>query len=168
MIRAYVLDTSYLVEIYRVPGHSKRENFRAIETRLRQAIEAGARLYAPFPAIFELANHIAHVADGRRRISLAKQLSGDIRDSAQEGIPWIIVPWPDENVLLEISGLLEWIEDFEIEYAAQKLGLTDLAVTKHAESLTRRRPELSIHIWTTDRSLKAREPHPEPNAFLGV
>lgn len=167
VIKAYVLDTSYLLEIYRVPGHSSDAFYNAIKTRLRRALQADARLYAPFPVIFELANHIAHVRDGARRISLARKLSDDIRNSAYGGVPWIIAPTPDQSVLLELSSLLEWIKDFESEYAAQGLGLSDLAVTKQADYLARRYPEFAVHIWTTDRSLKAREPQPEPDAFVG-
>jgi predicted nucleic acid-binding protein len=168
VIRAYVLDTSYLLEIYRVPGHSDVACYRAIKPRLRAAIKADARLYVPFPVIFELANHIAHVADGGRRISLAKKLSDDISKSAQEGIPWIIAPVAEQSVLLELSGLLEWIEDFERNYATQGLGLSDLAVTKQANSLASRHPHLAVHIWTTDHSLKAQEPQAEPDAFVGA
>jgi predicted nucleic acid-binding protein len=168
VIQAFVLDTSYLLEIYRVPGRSNVASFRAIQTRLRRAIKAEARLYVPFPVIFELANHIAHVADGGLRISLAKRLSEDIRKSAQERIPWIISPAPNQSVLLELSDLLGWIEDFERHYAAQGLGLSDLAVTKHADSLAARHSKLAVHIWTKDRDLKAREPQREPNAFLGI
>jgi hypothetical protein len=167
VITIYVIDTSYLLEIYRVPGHSSEAFYKAIAIRLRQAIEADARLYAPFPVIFELANHIAHVANGARRISLAEKLSNDIRSSAETGIPWVIAPGPNKSVLLELSGLLEWIEDFEIAYAAQGLGLSDLAVTKQADALAHRHPEFAVHIWTTDKSLKAREPQTEPHAFVG-
>jgi len=52
VIRAYVLDTSYLDEIYQIPGYSNERSFRAIQTRLRRAINADARLYVPFPVIF--------------------------------------------------------------------------------------------------------------------
>jgi hypothetical protein len=108
VIRAYVLDTSYLLEIYRVPGRSDEAGYRAIKPRLRSAIKADARLY------------------------------------------------------------LEWIEDFERDYAAQGLGLSDLAVTKQANSLASRHPHLAVHIWTTDHSLKAQEPQAEPDAFVGA
>jgi len=168
VIRAYVLDTSYLLEIYQVPGHSDTAYFRAIKKRLRRAIKADARLYVPFPVIFELANHIAHVADGRQRISLAKRLSSDIRRSAEEEVPWIIAPGLAKTVLLQLSDLLEWIEAFKSDYAAQGLSLCDLAVSWHADSLAGRHPELSVHIWTTDSSLKAREPDPEPDPFVGA
>jgi rRNA-processing protein FCF1 len=168
VIRAYVLDTSYLLEIYQVPGHSDEASIHAIRQKLRQAIEADARLYVPYPVIFELANHIAHVADGGRRISLARKLADDIRNSAQEGNPWIIVPAPDQSVLLELSGLLEWMDEFESDYAAQGLGLSDLAVTKQADALSRRYPEFAVHIWTKDNSLKAREPQKEPDVYVGT
>lgn len=138
VIRIYVIDTSYLLELYRVPGHSSKAFYREIASRLREAIEPDARLYAPFPVIFELANHIAHVEKGARRIALAEKLSGDIRSSAETGIPWVIAQGPNKNVLLELSGLLEWIEDFGSAYAAQGLGLSDLAVVKQADALAQR------------------------------
>lgn len=111
--RAYVLDTSYLLEIYRVPGHSSKVCYAPIEQRLRRAIEAEDRLYTPFPVIFELANHIAQVSDGGRRIALARKLAKDIRGSAKSQVPWIIAPGSDQSVLLELSVLLEWMREFE-------------------------------------------------------
>lgn len=163
----YVIDTSYLLEIYRVPGHSSQSFHKAVKVRLRKAVEAEARLYAPFPVIFELANHIAHVTDGTRRIALAKKLSEDIRSSAKSGIPWVITAQgPRQSVLLELSSLLKLTQDFETTYAAQGLGLSDIAVTKQAETLARRYPKFAVHIWTTDRGLKAREPQAEPHPLV--
>ena len=169
LTRVYVLDTSYLLEIYGVPGHCDDVSRRTIKSRLRRAIKADSRLYVPFPVIFELANHIAHVADGGRRIALARRLSEDIRNSVHEGFPWSVTPVPTQSVLLELSGFLGLVQDFERDGAAQGIGLCDLAVAALSGSLTRRFPGRCVHIWTKDRGLKALEPEPEPepDPFLG-
>jgi hypothetical protein len=164
--RAYVLDTSYLLEIYGVPGHYNDNSQKEIKTRLVKAIKAESRLYVPFPAIFELANHIAHVDDGARRNALARKLSEDIRLSLEYGVPWIVTPVPTLSVLLELSGLLELVEEFESVYAAQGIGLSDIAVINLARSLEKRACAYLVHIWTRDHVVKAREPVPEPDPFV--
>jgi hypothetical protein len=62
-----VIDTSYLLELFRVPGHSEEKVICEIRTRYEQAIKDKAMLFVPLPCIFELGNHIADVRDETRR-----------------------------------------------------------------------------------------------------
>ena len=65
----YLIDTSYLLELYAVPGHSTQKAVDEIRSRFTDAARQDARLYVTVPSIYELANHIAHISDGNVRFS---------------------------------------------------------------------------------------------------
>ena len=90
--RVYVIDTSYLLEIFAVPGHSTKEAREKIKIRIAAAAQSGARLYVTVPSIYELANHISHVSDGNVRRSLAEQVRDTVLSSLDLGTPWTIIP----------------------------------------------------------------------------
>lgn len=77
----YVVDTSYLVEYYKVDGHYKDYSHQQIWQRFNIAITNKNTIYIPVPVIFELANHIAHVKNGDNRQHLAQQFVCDIQNS---------------------------------------------------------------------------------------
>ena len=85
--RVYVIDTSYLLEIFAVPGHSTKEAREKIKIRIAAAAQSGARLYVTVPSIYELANHISHVSDGNARRSLAEQVRDTVLSSLDQGTP---------------------------------------------------------------------------------
>ncbi|MBU2549979.1 MAG: hypothetical protein KKB20_16325, partial [Proteobacteria bacterium] len=84
----YVIDTSYLLELFRVPGHSNDIAVGLVRKKYEAAIERGDRLFVPLPCIFELGNRIAHVGDGRRRKKLAKYLFETVQSSVDRAMPW--------------------------------------------------------------------------------
>ncbi len=47
--RVYVIDTSYLLELFAVPGHSTKEARDKIKIRIAAAAQSGARLYVTVP-----------------------------------------------------------------------------------------------------------------------
>lgn len=51
----YVVDTSYLCELFAVPHYSTKRDVIEVRRRFKEAIKAGRRLYVSLPAIFELA-----------------------------------------------------------------------------------------------------------------
>jgi hypothetical protein len=75
MITYIVVDTSYLVELFEVPGHFKESFANEIKARFNIAMKQGNRLFIPIPVLFELANHITHVVDGQQRRELATRFS---------------------------------------------------------------------------------------------
>ena len=62
--RVYVIDTSYLLEIFAVLGYSTKEAIDEIRSRIAAATKSGARLFVTVPSIYELANHIFDVPNG--------------------------------------------------------------------------------------------------------
>ena len=160
----YVIDTSYLLELFAVPSHSTKEATDEIRSRFAAAAKSGARLYVPVPSIYELANHISHVSDGNVRWSLAKVVQKYVLSSLDDGTPWIIIPSQ------QLDTFKKLIVSFVDNHVSQKIGLSDSTLIDEACRLKRDRYGGSgwrVHIWTKDRGLKAYEPDKEPDAYLG-
>lgn len=170
----YVVDTGYLLELYRVPDHSDEASSLEIKRRLAAALETKSEFYVPVPVLFELGNHIANMkkSGGRARADLAARLRNDIVTSCESREPWVITAFGSENVAVDFSeALLAYCTGFAEEFAAASVGLTDVAVIREAEHLKRRfksdgSRKYKIHIWTRDGKVKAREPDKEENAFV--
>lgn len=168
MLTYIVVDTSYWVELFKVPGHCKEENYQEIKQRFDVVLKGTARLYLSIPVLFELANHIAHVSNGAQRRELTKKFSitvkkgTDIEDPSFNMLPYKAFSLADELV----PNLLALVDHFESELSPQGLGFTDSSIILEAKSL---KTEINkVHIWTLDKALKAREPDTESNVFTGV
>lgn len=172
MITWIVVDTSYLLELFKVPGSFTAQANIAIRARFDAAFGASARLYVPVPVIFELANHIADVADGAARRRLSMELAQTIKSCHDTSIPWLIVPTSGDEILEDLSNVLALCDSFSTEFAMQKCGLTDTSVAVVARELKRRALQYPansqpvVHIWTRDHALKAHEPDKEPFPFV--
>jgi len=170
----YVVDTGYLLELYRVPVHSDAVSALEVKRRFVAALETRSEFYVPVPVLFELGNHIANMKEsgGQARADLAARLRNDIIASCESRAPWVITAFGSENVAIDFSeALVAYCTGFAEEYAAASVGLTDVAVIREAEHLkTRFKSDGSrvykIHIWTRDNQVKAREPDTEENAFV--
>ncbi len=162
----YVVDTSYLAEFYKVGKHCKPENHKEVQKRFNEAIKNKYRLYLPVPVIFEVANHIAHVNDGKLRRQLAQRFNQDIQKSFKTDSPFILVPCEDfKSIECLAKNLIEFAEN----YASEKIGLTDTSIYLQAKQLYqdyKKFKNYRIHIWTLDTALKAKEPDSEPNQFV--
>lgn len=170
-IRIYVVDTSYLLELYRVDGCSQEDAHSSVLQKFRENIGDG-RFFVPIAVLFELANHVADIHDSQRRKSLAVRMRADIESSISEQTPWVITHATDALSLDDLlSALNESVARFADEFSAQKLGLTDTTVILEAERLRKKYVSDSlrnyqIHIWTRHRELKAREPDTEASQFV--
>jgi predicted nucleic acid-binding protein len=167
MITYIVVDTGYLVELFRIPKHFTEENANEIKRRLNLAIKDKYRLYIPTPVVFELANHIAHVDDGNMRRELVNKFSKIINDCIDDKVTLFnIVPFDNSAVVKELSNnLKDFVQKFADDFAKQGLGFTDSAVLLEAQSLKTKHNK--VHIWTTDAPLKPYEPDHELNPFIG-
>ncbi len=162
MPTVFVLDTSYLCELYRVPGFHRAELPAQIEERIQ--IRAGDRFYVPLGCLYELCDHIGDVADGGRRHEIAGQVVSDVETSLEDAFPWVIVPAADVE-----HELLRLLRAFSDDSVRLEMGLTDSTVISEAERLKRKYPAslgYRVHIWTTDTTLKAYEPDREHDPLL--
>ena len=159
----FVVDTSYLLELFRVPSRSNKNANEEIKKRFEKEEENDSRFYVPLACVYELANHIANVRNGNLRKKLAGNLNIIVRSSVEEGTPWIITPATD---LKELPILFKRYAD---EYVIQKISLTDTSVVLEANRLKKKYSDsgYTVHIWTKDNRLKAFEPDIEINPFPG-
>lgn len=103
-----VLDTSWLLELYRIPGHFHDSRSREAISEMLASIESGYAIWVTVPVVFEVANHISHVKDGSRRRQLSLKLLKDIKSSDEQGVPWTIHS-VDKGILLRSFAILPLI-----------------------------------------------------------
>lgn len=165
MICNIVIDTGYLVELFKVPKHSNETNATEIENRFKLANDNKSRLI-PIPVLFELGNHIAYVDDGNQRYRLTNQFVETIRIALEPSTAFLnIIPCEAFAVAKELSDSLMNFCNFAEMYMQQGLSLTDSAVALEARNL--KTSINTVHIWTLDKALKALEPDTEPEPFIG-
>lgn len=167
-VTALVVDTSYLLELLKVPDYFDPLFSEQVKRRFKDAAEAGHRLFVPFAVVFEVANHIADGRHDARRKELAEMLAKTVRQSVETATPWIITP-AGEDILLHLSELPRLCEVYAEELAIQRIGLSDTAIIEEARRLKAKYSSFGtkIHIWTKDRRMKKHEPDPEPNPLVG-
>ena len=163
-VPVYVIDTSYLCELFAVPHYSTEGAISEVRKRFAVAVEAGTRLYVSLPAIFELAGHIADVSDGGLRRKLSEKLRDAVVSSISEGHPWNLLPPIDRNA---VERLINGFVDHSREEGMSLVDTTLIDEAKRLRQTTYRGQAWRVHIWTKDQRLKAREPDGEPDAFLG-
>lgn len=163
MNKVLVIDTSYLLELFEVPGFSSFHHVGQVKERFRSAINGSAIFIVPLPCIFEVGNHIAGVHDGAKRNTLAEKLNKSVIGSIKDGAPWVITPSCGLDDLEKLLLL------FQGEHVISKIGLTDSFTIHEARRLKAKynQADYKIHIWTKDNSLKAQEPDTENNPFIG-
>lgn len=157
MTRIFVVDTSYLLELYSVPGFSDRTFF----TRLRERMAdlTAARFRVPAGCLYKFCDHISDVTDGNRRHQLAQRIATDVESSIEHARPWVISP---SKGLDELAG---FIRAFASDPTRQVVGLTNSDVIEVANRLKREYGSSTgyrVHIWTKNAQLKAHEPDREP------
>ena len=70
--RVAILDTSWLLELYQVPGYFNESRTNHVRNETTDIVTAGCERFVTVPVLFEVASHITHVRDGRRRNTLGK------------------------------------------------------------------------------------------------
>lgn len=162
--RCYFVDTSYLTELYAVPGFSDPAAVTAIRARFTTAWSRGDRLFVPLGCLLELGNHITNVHNAPQRKKWAGVLVEQVRqamDDRAKQRPFTLVDAPPMSAVLDL--VRQWSE----KHVAAPRGLVDSATAIEAARFKRDRAMgAPVHIWTRDRLLKGVEPDPEPDAFV--
>ncbi len=167
----FIIDTSYLTELYEVPGRHATSFAPRVKARFDEAIAANGRLFVPFPALFEWANHVAHIHDGTERLTHAQKLHKEIHNvmnNVAGGPAWKVWGADKAAVARFEQSLLALIKNYAEQYANLSIGLTDSVMIHAAEELKAKYRTFGfpVHIWTKERRLKSHEPDPEPNPLL--
>jgi hypothetical protein len=162
-VTVYVIDTSYLIELFACGRDSNATASQAVRARFKSANSSGGRFFVPLPCLFELGDHIADVGHDELRDQLASRLVETVRRSLSESNPWVITPaGPPESVLPSL------IERFKVLATRHKIGLVDTFTLSEALRLknTLKSYKARVHIWTNDGELKRKEPDAEVDPYF--
>ncbi len=164
--KIYVVDTSYLLELFKVDGNYSNTAAAEIKKRFEKAVKAGDLIFVPLPCIYELGNHIADVRDGARRKKLADKISDEC---INKKVPWTITPATGTESLSELwDKFAKKYINYTKSNKSGSIGLVDAATIYEAQRLKEeyKKRISKVHIWTKDGTLKPHEPDAEPNPFI--
>ncbi|MDQ7091858.1 MAG: hypothetical protein Q9M50_14675 [Methylococcales bacterium] len=164
--RMFVIDTSYLLELFKVGKDWDEDAHTKIKEKFSEEQQAGSQFYFPIPVLFEFANHIA---DAKNRSTVIKNFNGLIEQCLDDELPFFITPCSNADSVSDfIKDLCRVINRFSDEFVQQQLGLTDVSIITECEHLKKQYKvsNCKIHIWTRHQALKAREQDSELNAFV--
>lgn len=148
MIGCRILDTSWLLEFYAVPKHSRKPRH---ERAIAQAEDVSSgKMFVTLPVLFEFANHFVRVEPGGRRRKLIGQYRDDVTESLRLETPWTIVGEPDGGALLRADTLIELADRF-VSHSGRGYSLADISVIDLASRLQEQRRV--VEILTFDREL---------------
>lgn len=148
---AAILDTSWLTELYRVPGCFEESRTDTVRTGTYELIGAEYELFVTVPVLFEVASHITYVRDGKRRRSLGEKLASDIESSIDGERPWTIAAVGRE-ILLRSSDVIRLARRF-LDSTGPNYSFADISVIDLANEL--RRPGRTVRILAFDEQLAA-------------
>jgi hypothetical protein len=174
VVRLIVVDTSYLLELFQVPDCSSDRAYGPICQLFENARHITDQLQVPLPVLFELGNHVADVKNGESRKRLAAELIDAVNDWLSGETPLTIVSsMNDARTVQDFRDAVTGLTQEFRTLAPDRQGLTNAAIALEAKKLRQKHKNSSlktylVHIWTTDKKLKALEPDAEANAFVGV
>ncbi len=162
--RVYFVDTSYLLELYAVPGFSDALAKEPVRSRFNGAWNRGDRIFLPLGCLLELGNHIANInnlADREKWAGFLQDLVTEALDPLAKQRRFVLVEAPS---LEELQVL---VASWKTRHVTAPRGLVDAATAEKARAFKRERAVGNpVHIWTRDRKLKGVEPDPEPDPFV--
>lgn len=162
MSKIVVLDTSFLIEFFKLPIDSnKKLHTQAVEL-FENAILDGYDIYCPLSVLYELANHIVDIKHNLEQRRIAAEFTKTVLQAWEEKIPFTIIPGDiDNSDYHDLSRLPELCNEYE-QKIRQGLGLTDCTIVDAAlklkENYKARQKRWPAHIWSSHNALKALEP----------
>ena len=132
---AAILDTSWPLELYRVPRYFDESRTLTVQTETAELIDAGCELFVTVPVLFEVASHITHVRGGRRRRTLGEKLRNDITSSISCESPWTITT-VGRNILFRSQDVIQLAERF-LESSGPNYSFAGISIIDLAEKLRR-------------------------------
>ena len=144
-----ILDTSWLLELYRVPGYFQEARTVTVRTETSELIDAQHELFVTVPVLFEVASHITHVRDGGRRRTLADKLHDNITSSIARERPWTIATVGQE-ILFRSQDVIQLAERF-LELSGPNYSFADISIIDLSMQL--RRPGRTVKILAFDQQL---------------
>lgn len=142
MNTSIIIDTSWLLEVYRVPGHFQDSRTDIARQEVSSAVERNERLWVTVPVLFEVANHISHVSQGHSRRELSRRFVEDIRGSFEREVPWIVSS-VETGILLRADDIVRIADQF-LQHKGPHYSFTDISIVDLAEQFRRRKQKARI------------------------
>lgn len=162
--RIYVLDTSYLTELFEVRRFSEPHAVRKVRNRVKAALASGCMLVVPAPCLFQLADHINDERNNDAlRHKLCQELLESVESSLDKSKPWTITPAAGTDLLDQLRSSLKV---FVRDYNDHNVNLTHSFAIEEARRLKKKYFGYQVHVWTRNRELKKLEPDSEENPFV--
>ncbi|WP_141251003.1 type II toxin-antitoxin system VapC family toxin [Pseudomonas aeruginosa] len=162
MAKIIVLDSSFLIELFALPGDSTAEKHQAAASLFKQAINNSYDIFCPLSVLYEVANHIADIKNAKAQMEIAKKFKETVISAHQEGVPFAVIPnGKTGDNFKELAELPSLCAEYQ-EHLRQGLGLTDCTIIDVAKAIKanyhHRQKNWNAHIWTLHKALKALEP----------
>lgn len=149
---AAILDTSWLLELYKVPGDSDPQRFEGVRKQAEAVVAAQDRMYVTLPVLFEVANHIVHVRNGHHRRRLITRFGKEVSTSLGDEAPWTVARALQNDILLRSRDFIALAKRFA-EESATGYSLADISIIDLAQRLQKR--QLKVRILAFDKQLEA-------------
>lgn len=146
-----ILDTSWLLELYQVPGDSQPRRHDGVVAQAVVAATEG-RVLVTLPVLFEVANHIVHVRNGHQRRNLIMKYQCDVQSSLEDEVPWTVVRTLRDDILLRAGDLIELARRF-VDEASIGYSLADISIIDLARRLQQKQQE--VRTLAFDKQLEA-------------
>ena len=140
-----LMDTSVFCNVLDVPGFN--QNRDSILTELEERIQSRNTLLLPMAAVLETGNHIAQLAGGDVRRTLAQRFCNKVSEAIDGNSPWIPTPF------WEVEQLRIWLSEFT-DHAMRGVGMGDLSIIKEWERQCELFPRRRVTIWSLDGDLQ--------------
>ncbi|MBR1740479.1 MAG: hypothetical protein IJ733_01160 [Lachnospiraceae bacterium] len=122
-----------------------------VKKEWKKVLEKNELLIMPAATIIETGNHIAHIAEGNVRRSIAGKFGEYLKRTANNDVPWKLY----NSKSMDRQGLL-YLADHVEEFSTCKIGLGDLSIIYDYNQYRETVPAIgSIMIWSTDEHLKS-------------
>lgn len=167
--RNYIIDTGYLIAYYRIKG--TEAEFAEVERRFVLAARSGDKLTVPWPALFELAAHVAMDHDGLGQVrASAIKIAEDIKLAVAGDGLFTVSPLPKPEQVVELLDVFARVgRDGKTGLAEQGFSLVDTAVYLAAREWQEKEgSKYDVIIWTWERrksNLRSYSPVDEPDPY---
>ena len=115
---------------------------------------ARGQMFVTLPVLFEVANHIVHVRNGRVRRKLIRDFRRDLKRSLAEDVPWIVATSMDDGILLRSEDLIALSDRF-LQESGPGYSIADISVIDLATELRRKPRTVRVRILAFDEQLRS-------------
>ena len=136
-----ILDTTWLLELYRVPGYSDESRYPDVSEQTIRIVDAGGELIVTVSVLFEVASHITHVRDGRRR-KLSTKFRDDVKQSIDGNSPWTILT-TGKDILLRSEDIVR-LADRLLQASGENYSFANISIIDLAATLRERNQTVEV------------------------